>query len=737
MKKIFHILAVTLLCACAKEGEQQTEAVKVGLTFRVSDFKSEALVKSTVNTMLKSFWKQGDVIGIIPGDSESPQGNFIVKTSGAEVSTTSLDKTSWTFANGQRYVSYYPSNNTPITSSSDLSFSLEGQIQEGNNNTAHLGNYDLMYAESTMKVDEQTIFSFAHKCAVANFRLQVPAKKEFSHFCISADASIPSNLTISMSDGIVSLSEGKQQFHVSLKNVMSDSDGSLSIWAMIPPCDMSSATMVVTAQTKDGSVYSSDVIPMKKYVPGVAYTYNLSTVQSDLCMKIDNENVTLRSLWNYYVAHTTQQVPFDVVLSHSSSSIASADVSPHSKEIHPSIHADGLHFTINDYGYYLVTINGTKICLFADRDEETPQGVDIKTFKGTDATGQVEMTRVMQEAINSTASSGQTLILSKGQYLCRQLYFPSNTDIYIEKDAELVIDASDRNYYVYDSYWTFLHSENADNVKIRGLGIIDGRLRHFWSRYGDDTKVKMLIFRNCTNVLLEGVHFKDCSRWNIHLFECSDVECRRLKVYDNIDILGNDGIDPDCSQRVLIERCFIMTGDDCVPVKTHYIPDWCSGDKAIATNDVVVRDNVMLSGGASVMKTGLDIQANSSDIHFINNDVIEAGKWPIDISALRREDAEGKIMAPAGDLTAVYFEDNRIESCNMYLRIRLNAGLSDCNIRNCTYETVARRPSDSTAHGDRNFAASCMIENVNVAGSKITSNEDWSLDVSRVTMLYF
>ena len=81
MKTLSYMLALILLCACTREFSQEADASHVALTFKTSDFNAEVLVKSTVNTMLKSFWKQGDVIGIIPGDSESLQGNFIVKTS--------------------------------------------------------------------------------------------------------------------------------------------------------------------------------------------------------------------------------------------------------------------------------------------------------------------------------------------------------------------------------------------------------------------------------------------------------------------------------------------------------------------------------------------------------------------------------------------------------------------------------------------------------------------------------
>lgn len=73
-------------------------------------------------------------------------------------------------------------------------------------------------------------------------------------------------------------------------------------------------------------------------------------------------------------------------------------------------------------------------------------------------------------------------------------------------------------------------------------------------------------FLECKNILLQGITVKDGPSWNIHPVFCENVIIREVKVLARGP--NNDGIDPDGCKNVLIEDCFVDTGDDCICLKS-------------------------------------------------------------------------------------------------------------------------------------------------------------------------
>ncbi len=111
----------------------------------------------------------------------------------------------------------------------------------------------------------------------------------------------------------------------------------------------------------------------------------------------------------------------------------------------------------------------------------------------------------------------------------------------------------------------------------------------------------------------EGVALRDSSMYN-----CDHITYRGVKVVNDQTVPNSDGIDPDSTQDVLIERCFFYCGDDAISVKT-------SGNHFLLQNSErhVIRDCVFLSR-ASAAKLGNETFADLRDILFENCDVVES-----------------------------------------------------------------------------------------------------------------
>jgi polygalacturonase len=74
-------------------------------------------------------------------------------------------------------------------------------------------------------------------------------------------------------------------------------------------------------------------------------------------------------------------------------------------------------------------------------------------------------------------------------------------------------------------------------------------------------------FMDCTNVLVEGIHFAGSSMWTIHLLYTENAVVRNviIKTYPGVH---TDGIVMDSSRNVRISDCYIDTGDDGIVLKS-------------------------------------------------------------------------------------------------------------------------------------------------------------------------
>jgi hypothetical protein len=102
----------------------------------------------------------------------------------------------------------------------------------------------------------------------------------------------------------------------------------------------------------------------------------------------------------------------------------------------------------------------------------------------------------------------------------------------------------------------------ANNIAIRGAGILDASPRKY--------KINTLVFRECTDVLLENFLLLNSLGWSIHLSGSEDIDM------SNVRVIGwranSDGLDIEYCRNVNVTKCFWRTKDDCIAVKALYPP---------------------------------------------------------------------------------------------------------------------------------------------------------------------
>jgi len=174
------------------------------------------------------------------------------------------------------------------------------------------------------------------------------------------------------------------------------------------------------------------------------------------------------------------------------------------------------------------------------------------------------------------------------------------------------------------NYRALIYAFEQTNIAVTGTGVLDGQGSAWWSWKGrgqdgwaegmpSQKKDREVLFAmaeqgvpvekrvfgeghylrpnfiqpyRCTNVLIEGVTFKDSPMWFIHPVLSSNVTVR------NVTVVGlgpnNDGCNPESSKDVLIKDCYFDTGDDCIAIK--------SGRNADGRRINVPSENIVVQG---------------------------------------------------------------------------------------------------------------------------------------------
>ncbi|MDF3057263.1 MAG: Endopygalactorunase-like protein [Rariglobus sp.] len=252
-------------------------------------------------------------------------------------------------------------------------------------------------------------------------------------------------------------------------------------------------------------------------------------------------------------------------------------VKPLSRGITPSVDGRAIRFQIDGPQCLCVDVPGLKpFFIYANAPEiakPSPRDPDVRYF----AAGKIH------EAGEIELTSGQTL--------------------YIEAGA--VVRG-------------FVRATGADNVSIRGQGILDGR----WHDYAKGDRIRSVIFERCTRVRVSDIIMIEPTSWMLVFACCRDVHVDGLKQIGSC--MSSDGIDVCASRDVLIENCCLRNDDDNIAVKAGTFDKtsiW-EGD----VDNVVVRRCIFLNGQpGNAMEIGYELSTDRiSNIAFEDIDVLNA-----------------------------------------------------------------------------------------------------------------
>jgi hypothetical protein len=260
---------------------------------------------------------------------------------------------------------------------------------------------------------------------------------------------------------------------------------------------------------------------------------------------------------------------------------------------------------------------------------------------GVKSDGVTLNTRSIQAAIDYISSQGGGVLeLSVGRYLTGSLFLKNNVELRLLEGAVLVGSTNPYDYDMVEGNYGLLLAKGQKNISVKGKGVIDGRgfdcalnfLNQVHLGFLEDTtkndrvtkRPKLIYFRECEDVVIEGINLRNSAEWTLVTDQCENLTISGI-LMDSKNYWNNDGLDIVDCRHVLIKDSFIDASDDAICFKSHSAAHLCE--------DIEVR-NCVARSSASAIKFGTVSKGGFKNIRLINNKVFDTHRSAITIQSV-------------------------------------------------------------------------------------------------------
>jgi len=352
-------------------------------------------------------------------------------------------------------------------------------------------------------------------------------------------------------------------------------------------------------------------------------------------------------------------------------------------------------------------------------------------------------TAAIQRTVDECSrKGGGTVVVPPGIFLTGTIQLKTNVDLHLESGARLKGSAKVQDYALNGRTVGMLFTQDARNVSITGTGTIDGngdfyvdvqkakridstgsaftrqgtRFREVVKGLGDGPLVpkerpfQMIIFSDCRDVTVRDVLITESPFWTLHFADCDGVIVSGVRIWCNLMVPNNDGVDFTSCSNVMMSDCDIRTGDDAIVV-TGYSHHWdLPGFKHLSrvSENITVSNCTLVSRSSGIRIGGFDQNAMRNCV--FNNITITNSNRGIGIFARDKGSIENMIFSNIVIDTRLHTGDWWGNGEPIHLSaVRLTKDVRLGQIRNVKFQNViARGEAGIIVYG----TGESLIENV-------------------------
>nr|KYP77147.1 putative polygalacturonase [Cajanus cajan] len=207
--------------------------------------------------------------------------------------------------------------------------------------------------------------------------------------------------------------------------------------------------------------------------------------------------------------------------------------------------------------------------------------------------GKTSNTKAFQSAISHlsqyASKGGAQLYVPAGKWLTGSFSLCSHFTLYLNKDAVLLASQDIREWPVIEPlpsygrgrdaaagrYTSLIFGTNLTDVIVTGdNGTIDGQGAFWWQKFHKKklkyTRPYLIEFMFSDKIQISNLTLLNSPSWNVHPVYSSNIIIKGLTIIAPVPSPNTDGINPDSCTNTRIEDCYIVSGDDCVAVKSGW-----------------------------------------------------------------------------------------------------------------------------------------------------------------------
>ncbi len=266
-----YILLLWCLLSCTSEEQLFNENLTTNseeitnIKAFIAEFDNEDATSRTsfttgpYGTQPSPEWVAGDSLGIYP--DEGDQLSFRMNSSGK---TCSFSGGGWAMKASSSYTAYSPFNRGYYyIEKNALPIDMTGQTQTGNDNSTHVGAYDIQIAKGDKPSAGSLVFAFERKVAFVRIELKAPCAATWKSITLESNAAFTTQATmnLSLANPTITATAQSNSVTLALENVTTTANApNIIAYMMLLPVDLTGKTLSVRLTDNKNNNYTSNAI---------------------------------------------------------------------------------------------------------------------------------------------------------------------------------------------------------------------------------------------------------------------------------------------------------------------------------------------------------------------------------------------------------------------------------------------------------------------------------------------